>query len=85
MKLALLHAKMITVVLLRHPGFALPTIHYMSTGAITGADAYFAKGQNVVFVVVGDPTQTLVTDAGLNGYALHVLAFPTNPAVVPYP
>lgn len=65
--------------------FPLTTIHQLSTGASTGADTYFANGQNVVFVVVGDPAVTLVTDAGVNGYGLHVLGFPTNPKVVPYP
>ncbi len=65
--------------------FPLTTIHQLSTGTTTGADAYFANGQNVVFVVVGDPSVALVTDAGINGYGLHVLGFPTNPAVVPYP
>lgn len=66
-------------------GFALPTIHSLTTGAATGADGYYVKGQNTVFVVVGDPALGLVTDAGINGYALHVLAFPTNPAPIPYP
>lgn len=65
--------------------FPLTNVHALSTGASTGADAYFGKGHNVAFVVVGDPSQSLVTDAGTNGTALHVLAFPTDPPAIPYP
>ncbi len=61
------------------------SIYTATTGQTQGADQYFVAGANFTFVILGDPTQPFVTDAGVNGYGLHVLAFPNNPPVAKYP
>ncbi len=59
MKLALLHAKMITVVLLRHPGFALPTIGFPAmfflffASPAQGRSADYALCSFAAFAVIG--------------------------------
>jgi hypothetical protein len=56
----------------------LPNIRAVSA---PNADAgYFANGTGYVFVLVGDPGQAQLTDAGqFNVLSPHILGFPTNP------
>ncbi len=62
----------------------LPLVFEATTGVTTpGAEnAYFAAGANYTFVFLGDPRQSITLDGGaFNGYSLHLLAFPNDPAL----
>ena len=60
----------------------LPLVYEATTGKATGENAYFAPGVNYTFVFVGDPRVSATSDGGaFNGYSLHALAFPNDPAV----
>jgi hypothetical protein len=60
----------------------LPLVYEATTGQATGENAYFAPGVNYTFVFVGDPRQQATMDGGVfNGYSLHALAFPNDPAL----
>ena len=59
----------------------LPSIQQISAPGLDGG--YFANGVGYVFVLVGDPGQAQLTDAGqFNVLSPHILGFPTNP---PFP
>jgi hypothetical protein len=59
----------------------LPSIQQISAPGLDGG--YFANGVGYVFVLVGDPGQAQLTDAGqFNTLSPHILGFPTNP---PFP
>ncbi len=59
----------------------LPLVYEATTGQATGEKAYFAPGVNYTFVFVGDPRVATTVDGGaFNGYSLHALAFPNDPA-----
>ena len=60
----------------------LPLVYEATTGKVTGENAYFAPGVNYTFVFLGDPRQPTTMDGGaFNGYSLHALAFPNDPAL----
>ena len=60
----------------------LPLVYEATTGQATGENAYFDSGTNYTFVFVGDPRQNQTLDGGaFNGYSLHLLAFPNDPAL----
>ena len=64
----------------------LPLVYQLTTGQAAGADQYFKGGANYAFVIVGDPTESALTDAGaFNAKSLHFLGFPSDPPVVHYP
>ncbi len=59
----------------------LPSIQQISSPNADGG--YFANGAGYVFILVGDPGQAQLTDAGqFNVLSPHILGFPTNP---PFP
>jgi hypothetical protein len=59
----------------------LPSIQQISAPNADGG--YFANGAGYIFVLVGDPGQAQLTDAGqFNVLSPHILGFPTNP---PFP
>ncbi len=60
-------------------------IYASTTGQLVGADQYFTANSNYTFVVVGDPQKAFLSDAGVDGYGLHVLAFPNDPPIPSYP
>jgi len=60
----------------------MPLVYEATTGQATGENAYFAPGVNYTFVFLGDPRQPTTLDGGtFNGYSLHALAFPNDPAL----
>jgi len=59
----------------------LPLVYEATTGQASGENAYFVAGANYTFVFVGDPRASATLDGGaFNGYSLHLLAFPNDPA-----
>lgn len=61
----------------------LPSIQQISAPSLAADAGYFANGVGYVFILVGDPGQPQLTDAGTyNPSSPHILAFPTNP---PFP
>ncbi len=62
---------------------ALPLPNVQQISAPSADGGYFANGAGYVFVLVGDPGQSQLTDAGqFNVLSPHILGFPTNP---PFP
>jgi hypothetical protein len=64
----------------------LPIITQLTTGAAdTQLDGgpYYQDNMNYTFVVLGVPGQPLTVDGGVNGHALHYLAFPNDPQLPP--
>jgi hypothetical protein len=61
----------------------LPSIQQVSAPSIPLDAGYFANGAGYIFVLVGDPLQPQLTDAGqFNVRSAHILGYPTNP---PFP
>jgi hypothetical protein len=61
----------------------LPNIQQVSAPSVPLDAGYFANGVGYVFVLVGDPGQPQLTDAGqFNVLSPHILGYPTNP---PFP